>query len=321
MIKSKGFISFVIVAASLAFVWVLIEGIGQMVLGGANEFVAWRADHMGMVLVIWIAGSLVIMVPALVVVGRRMAAQAAEREQELAEAKGIGRLLIQALRGNEAAADKLVLLLKNPSRPVRLQAARALAMLDDEDVNPTLFRIVRYWSGDDKLKLIDVLERTNDIRMAKLLNELAADRSPFVARKARAALPLVLGRARRGVPKEQADAAPAPAPPRGKPRPGEAATSARPASDDEKRAGAPVRKTAGAAAAGGKPGATAKSARPAGAKQGDATKATRAAATEPDASGRPTSEDRPRRVRPAKGPARTATPVEPRGEPEAPLGS
>jgi hypothetical protein len=105
---------------------------------------------------------------------------------------------MQALQGRESAIDKLVLLLKDPNAMVRYQSARALALLDDEDVNPTLFKIIRYWPGNEKMALIDTLRRTQDVRTGKLLMELSNDRSPQVSRRAMSALPIVMGRTWRG---------------------------------------------------------------------------------------------------------------------------
>jgi hypothetical protein len=311
--RSKGLITFLIIAGSAAFSWLAVEAVGQIALGGGKQYTEWRADHVAMVLTIWIIVTVVVMLSALWIVGRRMFAAAAERERELAEAKGVGRITIQALRGNEAAAEKLVLLLKDPSKPVRFQAVRALAMLDDEDINPTLFRIVRYWPGEEKLELIDVLKRTNDIRMAKLLNELTADRSPNVSRKARAALSLALGSGSRGPTKEEDEARrsrrltrpskPGPADRLtlalargGKPRPSDAAADGRPAQAAGKGAGATTRSTA----SGGCP-----------------TVAKPASAAGPSGS----SGGRPKPVRPAERPSQTAKPTKPSSDPEAPAGS
>ena len=124
-----------------------------------------------------------------------------EQQRATAEAKGVGRIF-PALCGDERAADKLVLLLKDQSKAVRLQSARALAVLDDEDVNPTLLRIVRYWPGNDKLELIDVLRKENDIRVGKVLKEFTHDRNPMVARKALTALAIV-GHVSKGVTKDE----------------------------------------------------------------------------------------------------------------------
>jgi len=336
--KSKALVSTLIVVGSAAITWLLGEAIGQIALGGSKQYTAWRAAHVGMVLGIWIAATVVVMVCALWVFGRRLLALNEERERALAEAKGVGRITIQALRGSEAAADKLVLLLKDQSRPVRYQAARALAMLDDEDINPTLFKTVRYWPGNEKLELIDVLKRTSDIRTAKLLNELARDRSPYVSRKARTALPLVMGRVSRGVTKDEdearrshrinwrskpaaADGLPLRAAPSKPAAPG-GAVGSRPSATSKGAATAQHKATSGAGTAANKRAATT-TARPA-AKKPAAAGTARPAAGKPAAPGghaEGSSTDRPARPARASQPRTKAAPKsEPPAGPTPPAG-
>ena len=201
--RSKGLIVFLIVAGVASLTWVLCAWIGTAVLGDKSQFLDWRKENTGLYLGIWIAAVVVLLIPTMSILGRRLFSAIDQQERQLLAAKGVGRLAGQALRGDTAAADKLVLLLKDRNQAVRVQSARALAILDDEDVNPTLFRTVRYWPGPDKLALITALRRTQDVRAGKLLLEFTHDRSPNVVRAARLALPLVTGRVRRGLTKEE----------------------------------------------------------------------------------------------------------------------
>lgn len=200
--RSKGVISVLIVVFVAVFIWMAQEAAGQLLVGGKKEWLAWRADHANTVLIIWAGVTVVVLIVLLATVGRRMLKAFDEQQRAAAEAKGVGRIFLRALRGDERAADKLVLLLKDQSKAVRLQSARALAVLDDEDVNPTLLRIVRYWPGNDKLELIDVLRKENDIRVGKVLKEFTHDRNPMVARKALTALAIV-GHVSKGVTKDE----------------------------------------------------------------------------------------------------------------------
>jgi hypothetical protein len=202
-VKSKSLIGILIIGCVAAFTWVVGSQIGVSVLHGKTQFSEWRTHHVGILVVFWLLSVVVISLPILFVVGRRMLAAMTEREESVAASKGVGRLAIRALQGKTDAADKLVMLLKDPTPAVRYQAARALAFLDDDDVNPTLFKVVRYWTGKDKMALIDTLRRTQDVRCGKMLMELTHDRSPNVSRHAMRALPMVMGSTWRGPTKEE----------------------------------------------------------------------------------------------------------------------
>jgi hypothetical protein len=197
-LKYKSLIGALIIGTVAALTWLLGGAIGQQVLHGRSAFTDWRAHHVGIYLLAWLGAVVVISLPILYVVGRRMLAALTEQERSVDAARGIGGLAVRALQGDTNAVDKLVLLLDDHTALVRYQAARALALLDDEDVNPTLFRVVRYWPAPDKLALIDTLRRTQDVRAGKLLMELSNDRSVTVSRKALSALPIVMGRTWRG---------------------------------------------------------------------------------------------------------------------------
>jgi len=206
-VKSKSFIGVLIIGSVAAVTWVLGTQIGVSVLHGKSEFTQWRSHHVVMYMVVWLLSIVAISLPILFVVGRRMVAAMTEHDEAVAASRGVGRLAVRALQGKTDAADKLVLLLKDQTPAVRYQAARALAFLDDDDVNPTLFRVVRYWPGPDKLALIETLRRTQDVRCGKLLMEFAHDRNPNVARKATSALPIVMGRTWRGPTRDEDDKA------------------------------------------------------------------------------------------------------------------
>jgi hypothetical protein len=197
-VKNKGLVGLVIIGLVMAITWALGSAIMVQALHGKDAFTVWRQHHFWLYVMVWLAAVIVITIPILYVVGTRMAKAMGESEQALAASKGVGRLAMQALQGRESAIDKLVLLLKDPNPMVRYQSVRALAFLDDEDVNPTLFKIIRYWPGNEKLALIDTLRRTQDVRTGKLLTELTNDRSPQVSRRAMSALPIVMGRTWRG---------------------------------------------------------------------------------------------------------------------------
>ena len=196
--KNKGLVGLVIIGLVMAITWELGTAIMVQALHGKAAFLDWRHTHFWLYVMIWLGAVIVITLPVLYFVGTRMAKAMGESEDALARSKGVGRLAMQALQGRESAIDKLVLLLKDPNAMVRYQSVRALALLDDEDVNPTLFKVVRYWPGNEKMALIDTLRRTQDVRAGKLLMELSSDRSPQVSRRAMSALPIVMGRTWRG---------------------------------------------------------------------------------------------------------------------------
>jgi HEAT repeat protein len=108
----------------------------------------------------------------------------------------------RALRGSTDAVEKLENLLDDENPAVRYQSARALSLLSDAQATEILLRKVRYWHAPDKLALIDVLKRTRDLRCVPLMEQLAADRNPMVARKARTAMPSIAARAARMDPLE-----------------------------------------------------------------------------------------------------------------------
>lgn len=196
--KNKGLVGLVIIGLVMAITWALGTAIMVQALHGKDAFTIWRQHHFWLYVMIWLGAVIVITIPILYAVGTHMAKAMGESEEALARSKGVGRLAMQALQGRESAIDKLVLLLKDPNAMVRYQSVRALALLDDEDVNPTLFKVVRYWPGNEKMALIDTLRRTQDVRTGKLLTELTNDRSPQVSRRAMSALPIVMGRTWRG---------------------------------------------------------------------------------------------------------------------------
>ena len=196
--RSKGLIGMVIVVVVGMVTYLLADVIGTTAAGSSSAFKAWRGHNISTFFFIWLSVTVVVAVPTLWAVGRKLVASAAASEESAAAARGVGRIAVQALRGRTEAVDKLVTLLKDPSPAVRRQAARALVLLDDGDVNPTLFKVVRYWPVQDKLALIDTLVATHDLRSLKLLRVLAGDRSQLVASKATAVLPLI-GRVERGI--------------------------------------------------------------------------------------------------------------------------
>lgn len=191
--KSKSAVSVVVVLFLAFFTWSVNTTLGSAVLG-REAFSDWRADNTALFYGIWLAELVVLGIPALWVVGKRIGAYAAQQDQAALEARGVGRLAIGALRGNETSIAHLIKLLDDSSSAVRFQAARALALLDDDETDKELFRKVRYWDVDLKLGVIDVLKRTMDLRTIKLLRILASDRNPMVARKARTGLTIVSSR-------------------------------------------------------------------------------------------------------------------------------
>jgi hypothetical protein len=145
---------------------------------------------------IWFAEVIVIGLPVLWFVGRRMGDYAAQQDKTAVEARGVGRLAAAALRGDKKAVERLIKLLDDGSPAVKYQCARALALLDDKETDEELFRKVRYWDGNLKLGLIDTLKRTMDVRAVKLVRMLCDDRNPMVARKARTALAILTSRSK-----------------------------------------------------------------------------------------------------------------------------
>jgi len=194
--KSKPAVGMLVLLAIGLITWSLTTTIAAGLVGGREQFLEWRADNMMLFYGIWLAEVVVIGLPALWFVGRRMSAVSAQQDEAALAARGVGRLAGKALRGDKKSIEHLVKLLDDGSPAVRYQSARALAMLDDKATDEELFRKIRYWDGDLKLGLIDVLRRTMDMRTVKLLRVLAEDRNPMVARKARTALGIVSSRTR-----------------------------------------------------------------------------------------------------------------------------
>jgi hypothetical protein len=191
--KSKPAVGLLVLVFIGLFTWSLTTAVGTIVLG-RDDFIVWRADNITLYYGIWLAEVIIIGLPALWVTGKRMGAYSAQQDNAALEARGVGRLVGRALRGDKKSIDHLIKLLDDGSPAVRYQSARALAILDDKAVDKELFRKVRYWDGDHKLGLIDVLRRTMDMRTIKLLRVLAEDRNPMVARKARTGLTIVSSR-------------------------------------------------------------------------------------------------------------------------------
>lgn len=187
-----GFLVLLVVAV---ITWSLFTLLGPAFLGGREAFLDWRETHVTTYYLLYAAVVVLVLIPALVVVGRHLQHFEDEREEAALSARGVGRLAMRALRKDKAAIEKLESLLDDENRAVRCQAARALSLLDDSDATRTLLRKVRYWPGDDKLALIDVLKRTRDLRCVPLMQQLAADRNPMIAGKARTAMPQVQARA------------------------------------------------------------------------------------------------------------------------------
>lgn len=192
--KSKPAVGLLTLVAVGLILWSLTSTVAAGLLGGKEPFVEWRAENMALYYGIWLVEVIVIGVPVLWFVGRRMGDYAAQQDKSAVEARGVGRLAGAALRGDKKAVERLVKLLDDGSPAVKYQSARALALLDDKAVDEELFRKVRYWDGNLKLGLIDTLKRTMDVRTVKILRMLGADRNPMVARKARSALAIVSSR-------------------------------------------------------------------------------------------------------------------------------
>lgn len=192
--KPKPAVGMIVLVVVAFFTWAVTTATAAAIFNDHEAYLAWRADNTTLFLGIWLAEVVVIGLPVLWFVGKRMGQVAEQQDKAALEARGVGRLAVEALHGNERAIAHLVKLLDDGSPAVRYQSARALAILDDKAANEELFRKVPYWDGDHKLALIDVLKRTMDLRTIKLLRELASDRNPMVARKARTALAIVSSR-------------------------------------------------------------------------------------------------------------------------------
>jgi hypothetical protein len=186
----------VLVVVGVAVItWSLFTLLGPAFVGGREAFAEWRTANVSTYYLIYAAAVIAISIPALVIVGQRLQQFEDEQEQAALSARGVGRLAARALRKDKAAIEKLESLLDDHNPAVRYQAARALSLLDETAATKTLLRKVRYWPAPDKLALIDVLKRTHDLRCVPLMEQLAADRNPMIARKARTAMPAVAARA------------------------------------------------------------------------------------------------------------------------------
>ncbi|HSL95615.1 MAG TPA: HEAT repeat domain-containing protein [Thermoleophilia bacterium] len=200
--KSKPMAGVLVVVSVAVISWTLATLFGPAFAGGREAFFEWRTANAGTFYVAWGIAVVVISIPALVIVGRRLQQFEDEREQAALSARGVGRLVARALRGSSDAVEKLENLLDDENPAVRYQSARALSLLSDAQATEILLRKVRYWHAPDKLALIDVLKRTRDLRCVPLMEQLAADRNPMIARKARTAMPSVAARAARMDPLE-----------------------------------------------------------------------------------------------------------------------
>jgi hypothetical protein len=192
--KSKSAAGLLVLVFIGIVTWSLTTAVGTTFGGGREQFLDWRADNTTLFYGIWLAEIVLIGLPALWFVGKRMGAYATQQDKAVVEARGVGRLAGRALRGDKKAIDHLIKLLDDKAPAVRYQSARALALLDDKAADEELFRKVRYWDVDHKLGLIDVLRRTMDMRIIKLLRVLSEDRNHVVARKARTGLAIVSSR-------------------------------------------------------------------------------------------------------------------------------
>jgi hypothetical protein len=184
--RSFAFVGIVVFVALL--IWSISTIVGSAVAGGREGFSAWRMGHAGLYYAIWGAGVLVVSVPLLWTIGRRLRAQETAHDKEVLLTRGMGRLTGEAMRGSEPATAKLIELLDDDEGVIRCQSARALVMVDKPESNEELFRKVTYWPGDQKSAMVDVLRRMKDPRARGLMEVLANDRSRLVAGRARAAL-------------------------------------------------------------------------------------------------------------------------------------
>jgi hypothetical protein len=192
--KSKPAVGMLVLLSVGLITWSLTTTLAAGITGGREAFLDWRAENTTLFFGIWFVEVVVIGLPVLWFVGRRMSAYAQQQDKSAVEARGVGRLAGAALRGDKKAIERLVKLLDDGSPAVKYQSARALALLDDKAIDEELFRKVRYWEGNQKLGLIDTLRRTMDVRTVKILRMLGSDRNPMVARKARSALAIVSSR-------------------------------------------------------------------------------------------------------------------------------
>jgi hypothetical protein len=186
-LPSKPVIGLVTIAIVALATWSFGLVLGTAILG-KEGWSDWRHAHSGLYFLIWGASVVVITLPLLWLIGTRMAARYEEEEAEVAAARGVGRLAAKALQGKRDAKERLVELLDDDNVQIRCQAARALMLLSEDWTNRELERKIRYWPGNDKVALIENLRSTRDMRATWLLEMLAEDRNPVIARRARSAL-------------------------------------------------------------------------------------------------------------------------------------
>jgi HEAT repeat protein len=91
---------------------------------------------------VWGAEVIAISLPLLWVSGRKLRAQETAHDEKVLRARGVGRLTVEALHGNNEATARLVKLLDDPEVAVRYQSARALVLMDKPELNKELFRRV-----------------------------------------------------------------------------------------------------------------------------------------------------------------------------------
>ena len=192
--KYRSFLFVGIVLFVALLTWSASTMVGSAIAGGRDDFSAWRTEHAGLFVAIWAAEVLVVCVPLLWVIGRRLRAQETAHDKEVLLTRGMGRLTGEAMRGGELATAKLIELLDDDEGVIRCQSARALVMVDKPESNEELFRKVSYWPGDQKSAMVDVLRRMKDPRARGLMEVLANDRSRLVAGRARAALAATAGK-------------------------------------------------------------------------------------------------------------------------------
>jgi hypothetical protein len=193
-VKYRSFLFVGIVLFVALLTWSASTMVGSAVAGGRDDFSAWRTEHAGLFVAIWAAEVLLVCVPLLWEIGRRLRAQETAHDKEVLLTRGMGRLTGGAMRGSKPATAKLIELLDDDEGVIRCQSARALVMVDKPESNEELFRKVSYWPGDQKSAMVDVLRRMKDPRARGLMEVLANDRSRLVAGRARAALAATSGK-------------------------------------------------------------------------------------------------------------------------------
>lgn len=191
--RQKPLFGLLVVIVVAVLFWLIGGAIGDGVMGG-EAFEAWRERNFWAYLGMFAVVVVVVSLPLLWFLGRRLAKVFADQEESAAASRGVGRLAMKALAGDVAATDHLFDLLENPVPAIRYQATRALAIVDRPQIDKELFRQVRYWPGNDKLALVNTLKSSRDMRVYRLMELLANDRNPQVARRARGAMIYVMPR-------------------------------------------------------------------------------------------------------------------------------